>query len=61
MLRIYFNGYYDLSDEKLSEKDPKYDPANLTLDQYDYSEWYKEKSGDEAELKIIAPTRNDEF
>ena len=24
--------------------DPKFDPTNLTLDAYDYEEWYKEKS-----------------
>ena len=27
---------------KRSKMDPKYDPTNLTLDEYDYSEWYNE-------------------
>ena len=27
--------------------DPKYDPANWSLDESHYSEWYKEKSGDD--------------
>ena len=27
--------------------DPRYDPANWSLDESDYSEWYKEKSGDD--------------
>ena len=39
---IYFDEYYDLSGAKRSKMDPKYDYANLTLDEYDYSEWYKE-------------------
>ena len=34
-------------DAKRSEMDPKYDPANWSLDESDYSEWYKEKSGDD--------------
>ena len=33
--------------------DPKYDPANLTLDEYDYSEWYKE-------LDDLPPLEGDE-
>ena len=36
--------------------DPKYDPANLTLDKYDYSG----KSGDEEELKNLPPLEGDE-
>ena len=27
--------------------DPKYDPANSTLDETDYNEWYKEKELDD--------------
>ena len=39
--------YYDLSDAKRNKIDPKYDPANITLHEYDYSEWYKEKEFDD--------------
>ena len=53
MLEIYFDEYYDLSDAKKSKMDPKYDPANLTLDEYDYSEWYKE-------LDDLPPLEDDE-
>ena len=42
-LAIYFDEYYNLSDTKIIEIDPKYNPANLTLDGCDYNEWYKEK------------------
>ena len=31
-LAIYFDEYYNLSDTKIIEIDPKYNPANLTLD-----------------------------
>ena len=36
---IYFDECYELSITKRSNMNPKYDPANLTLDKYDYSEW----------------------
>lgn len=36
--------------------DPKYDPVNLTLDEYDYSG----KSGDEEELQNLPPLEGDE-
>ena len=39
--------YFDLSDAKRNKIDPKYDPANITLHEYDYSEWYKEKEFDD--------------
>ena len=39
----YFDEYYDLSDAKRSKIDSKYELANLTLDEYNYNEWYKEK------------------
>ena len=43
LLEKYFDKYYDLSDAKRNKIDPKYGPANLTLDEYDeYNEWYKE-------------------
>ena len=35
--------------------DPEYDPANLTLQEYDYSEWYEEKSGYKEELYDLPP------
>ena len=35
--------------------DAKYDPANLTLQEYDYSEWYKEKSGYKEKLFDFPP------
>ena len=54
--RIYFDEYYDLSDSKRSKMDSKYDcPTNLTLQRYNYSEWYKEKPGDEEELNDLPP------
>ena len=30
--------------------DAKYDPTNLTLDEYDYSEWFRKKSDDEESI-----------
>ena len=42
LLEIYFDECYDLSYAKRSSIDFKYDSTNLTLDEYDYSEWYKE-------------------
>ena len=41
LLQTYFDEYYDLSDSKRTKMDPKSDPANLKLDEYGYSEWYK--------------------
>ena len=38
LLEIYFDKYYGLSDAKGSKIEPKYDPTNLTLDEYDYNE-----------------------
>ena len=43
LLETYFDEYYDLSDAKRSKIDSKYELANLTLDEYNYNEWYKEK------------------
>ena len=45
----------------------KYDLANLTRDEYDYSEQYNEKSnystvkGNEEELNGLPPPEDDEF
>ena len=58
--------YFDLSDAKRNKIDPKYDPANITLHEYDYSEWYKEKEfddlpqleGDEEESKRTKRIKN---
>ena len=43
--------------------DAKYDPTNLTLDEYDYSEWFRKKSDDEEsmntpqeDVKIFMPS-----
>ena len=44
----------------LEEVKYNYDPASLTLDEYDYSEWYKIKSGDEEELDYLPPLEVDE-
>ena len=60
MLETYFDEYYDLSDEKRSKIEPKYDPANLELEEYDYSEWYKEKSVGENKLDNLPPLEDDE-
>ena len=43
LLETYFDEYYDLSDAKRSKIDSKYELAHLTLDEYNYNEWYKEK------------------
>ena len=48
-LETYFDEYFDLSNAKSSKMDPKYDPANLTLDEQNHSEWYKEKPDDSTE------------
>ena len=40
LLETYWDKYYDLSDAKRSKIDPKHNSANLTLDEYDYNEWY---------------------
>ena len=42
MLHTYSIEYYNSSDTKRSKMGPKYDPSNLTLDEYDYSERYEE-------------------
>ena len=55
MIETNFDEYYDLLDAKRSKIGPKYDPTNFTLDEYDYSEWYNEKSGDEEELNDLPP------
>ena len=44
--------YFDLSDAKRCKMDPKYDSINLTLDAYDYDEWYTEES-DYSIVKVI--------
>ena len=46
LLWIYFDEYYDLLDATRSKMDSKYNPINVTLDEYDYKEWYKEGSDD---------------
>ena len=38
LLGIYFDEYIDLLDAKRSKMDPKFDPTNLTQDEYDYDE-----------------------
>ena len=41
-------------------KQTLYDHANLTLDEYDYSEWYQKKSGDDEKLNDLLPLEVDE-
>ena len=60
MHETYFNEYYDLPVPKRSKMSLKFDPANLTIDEYGYSEWYKEKSSDEEELDNLPPPKSDE-
>ena len=43
-LYVYIMSYHDLSEEKESKINPKYDPTNLELDEYDYSKWHKKMS-----------------
>ena len=40
MLAIYFNYYYNITDEGKEEMD-KNDPTNLFPKGYKYNEWYK--------------------
>ena len=60
MLQIYFDEYYDLSDAKRSKMDPKHDPIYLTLDGYDYEEWYEEESDDLTVKDGLQPLEGDE-
>ena len=53
MQETYSDEYYDLSDSKRSNMYPKYDIANLILDEYGYSGWYKE-------LDNLPPLEGDE-
>ena len=41
LLEIYFDEYNDLSDVKRKKMDPKYNPANLILDTYNYTNWFE--------------------
>ena len=43
------NMIYQMQKKKKKKIDTKYNPANLILNKYDYSEWYKDKSLDEKE------------
>ena len=40
LVEIYFYEYNDFSDTKRKNMNSKCDPANLTLDAYDYEEWF---------------------
>ena len=44
--------HFDLSDAKRCKMNPKYDSFNLTLDAFDYDEWYTEES-DYSIVKVI--------
>ena len=55
MLEKYFDECIDLLEAKKRKMDPKFDPTNLTLNEYDYDECYKKSDystvkGDEEEL-----------
>ena len=54
LLEIYFKEYYGLLNAKKRNMVPKYDLANLTIDLYDYSEWYKQQLGN------LPPLESDE-
>lgn len=43
MREIYFNESYELPDAERNKMNLKYDPVNLNLNEYDYTEWYNEK------------------
>ena len=43
MLEIYFNESYELPDAERNKMNLKYDPVNLNLNEYDYTESYNEK------------------
>ena len=60
LLETCFDEFCDLSDAKRIKIDSKYNPANLTIDGYDYNEWYKVKSGEEKELENLPPLEGDE-
>ena len=42
-------------DAKRSKINPKYNPVNLNIVEYDYSEWYKEKLVDKKESDNLPP------
>ena len=50
-LKKYFNEYFASSDAKRSKINPEYASSTLIFDENNYSEWYKEKSGDEDKLE----------
>ena len=55
LLQTYFDEYYYLSDAKKINIEHKYDPTNKALDEYNYSEFYEEKSHDQKELDDLPP------
>ena len=48
----HFDECNDFSDHTRSKMEPKYDPTNFALDEYDYSEQYKKST---AELVDLSP------
>ena len=39
--RIYLDENNDFSDARRKQTDSKYDPINLTIDEYDYTNWFE--------------------
>ena len=60
MLELYIDECSILSDAKRCKIDSKYDPANLTLDEYYYSEWYNNKSVDKKGSDDLRPLEGGE-
>ena len=60
MLELYTDKCSILSDAKRRKTDFKYAPANLTLDEYYYSEWYNDKSVDKKGSDDLRPLEGSE-
>ena len=58
LLGIYVDECYGLSDAERSKMNPKYDPTNLTLKDYNYDEWY---TGESDYSKVKEDERLDDF
>ena len=60
MLEVCFDECNDFSDARKSKINPKYNLTNLTLDEYDYSEWFKKEDKESAYVPLIPPLDGDE-
>lgn len=52
LIEIYFDKYYGFSDATKKKKDTQYNPFNLMLDGYDYTNWLEKEEPSATKLKI---------